>query len=83
MSRKVIEACNNSIKNGVIGEHWVMMTRDKEELMSHETHAKEWSFNTLKAVEAVILLHLIATLRMKSYNINKGKIDSHMNNRET
>ena len=65
-----------------MGEHCVMMTRDEEGPMSHETHAKEWNFNTLKTVEAVILLHLIATLIMKSYNINKGKIDSHMNSRE-
>ena len=32
-SGKVIAACYASVKNGVIGEYWEMMTREKEELM--------------------------------------------------
>ena len=66
-----------------MGEHCVMMTRDKEGPMNHETHAKEWNFNTFKTVESVIRLDLIAILIMKSYNIDNGKIDSHMSSRET
>ena len=61
-SGKVIAACDALVKNGVIGTWWVMMTREKEELMSHEFHSKDWNFNTSKTVEVVILLDLTATL---------------------
>ena len=50
--------------------------------MSHETHAKDCNFNTLKTVEALILLDVIATWIMKSYNTNQGKINTHMNSRD-
>ena len=55
-----------SVKNGVIGSHWVMMTRDTEELTSHGIHAKDCDFNASKIAEAVILLDLIKTVR-KNY----------------
>ena len=38
---KIIVACDASVKNDVMGAWWVMMIRDKEELMRHEMHAKE------------------------------------------
>ena len=50
----------------MMGEFWVTMTRDDEELASHEMHAKDWNLNTSKTEEAVILLDLIETLRMTS-----------------
>ena len=62
---------------------WIMMTREKEELMSYEMRAKCRNFNTLKIAEALLLLDLITTLRMKSCNEDKGKIEFHMDNRET
>ena len=65
-----------------MGAWWIMMAREKEELMSHEVCAKEWNFNTSKTAEAVILLGLIATLRAKVRNTNQGKVDVHMDNKE-
>ena len=58
---KVIAACNDSVENGM-GAHWVMMTKWKEELTSHEMHAKDWNLNYSKKVEALTPLDLIATL---------------------
>ena len=43
---KVIAACDPSVKNVVMVALWVIMARDKEDIMSHEIHAKEWYFNT-------------------------------------
>ena len=59
------------------------MTREKEEVISHKMHAKDWKLNTSKTAEAVILLDLVATLRMKSRKTNQGKGDVYMNNKET
>ena len=35
-SRKVIASCDASIKNGLMVPRWVMMKRDKEELINHQ-----------------------------------------------
>ena len=64
-SGKVIKACDVSVKNGVIGVHSVIMTRDKEEIIRHEMHAKDYDFNESKRAKAVMLLDLITTLRKK------------------
>ena len=64
-----------------MGTWCVVITREKEELMNNEFHAKKWNFNTSKIVEIVISLDLIATLREKDNNTNKGKVDVHMNNK--
>ena len=57
--------------------------KGKEGLMSHDLHAKEWNLNTLKTLEAVILLDLVATLKSKSRNINQGIVEVHMDNKNT
>ena len=49
--------------------------------MSHEMHAKEWHFNTSKTAEGVIFSDLISTLRVKSMNAHKGKVDMHVDNK--
>ena len=61
--RKAIVVCEASVKNVVMGVHWAMMTREKEELTSHEIHAKDWNFNTSKTAETVTQLDLITTLK--------------------
>ena len=66
-----------------MGSYWVMITRENEELTSHEIHAKDWNIDTLKTAEAVILLYSITMLRMISRRINQGKVDIHMDNKET
>ena len=58
------------------------MTREKEELTSHEMNTKEWNFNTSKRAEAVILLDTIATLRVKLRNTNQGKEEVHTDSKE-
>ena len=45
-------------------------------------HATDCNLRMSKITEAVILLNLIATLRIKSHNTNKVKIDVHMYNKE-
>ena len=55
--------------------YWVMITREKEESISHEMHAKDWNFNDSKILDEVFLLYLIVMLRMKSRNTNQGKVD--------
>ena len=45
---KVIVACDASVKNSVMGALWVMMKREREEIIIHEIHAKDWSLNTSK-----------------------------------
>ena len=59
---EAIAACDASVKDEKMGAYWVIMTRKNEKLLSHEMHAKDWSYNTPKNSEAVILLDLIATL---------------------
>ena len=80
---EVIAAYDASVKDGVMGAYWVVMTRKNETLVSHEMHAKCWSYNTPKTVEAVILLKLIATLQSRARNTNNGKVEIHMDNKET
>ena len=81
-ARKVTSACDNSVKNGVMGAFWIMMTRENEELIIYEMHEKDWKLSTSKTAEAAILLDLIATLRIKSRNTNQGKVDVHIDNIE-
>ena len=57
-----------------------MITRDKEELTRHETHAKECHSNTSKTVVAAILLNVIVTLRVKSMSTNQGKSEVPVDN---
>ena len=45
--------------------------KGKEELISHEFHAKEWNFNTSKTAESFTLLDLVVTLRAKARNTTK------------
>ena len=45
---EVISACDASMKDGVMGAYQVIMTRKNEALLSHEMHAKDWSYNTPK-----------------------------------
>ena len=59
-----------------------MTQRDKEELMTHEMHAKDWNFDSSKTEDVVILLDLIATLRIKSRITNQRKAEVHMDNKE-
>ena len=75
---KVIESCDPSIKNGVMGAWWFTTTRDKEELMSQEIIAKEWHVNTSKTVEEDILSDLIAKMRFKPMSPNQGKVEVRM-----
>ena len=65
---EIIEACDASIKDRAMGAYWVKMTKKNEILMSHEMHAKDWSFNTPKTADAVILLDLISMLQSRSWN---------------
>ena len=46
-------------------------------------HAKDWSYNTQKTAELVILLDFIATLQSRARNTNNGKFEIHMDNKET
>ena len=79
---KVIAVYNPSVKIQLWGCAGLCV-REKEELKSHEIHAKDWNLNTSKTAEAEILLDLIATLRMKSWNTNQEKVDVNLNNKET
>ena len=79
---EVIVACDSSVKDGIMGAYWVIMTRKNEKLLSHEMHAKDWSYNTPKTAEAVILLDLITTLQSRAQNTNNGKVEIHMDNKE-
>ena len=65
-----------------MGSWQVMMTTNKQKLISPEIHAKEWNFNTSKTAEAVTLLDLIATLRVKAMNANKGTVEVHVDNKD-
>ena len=58
--------------------YWLTMTKENEILMTHEMHAKDWSFKTLKTAEAVILLDFIAILQSRVRNTNNGKVDVHV-----
>ena len=79
---EVIAACDASVKDGIMGAYWVIMTRKNEKLLSHKMHAKDWSYNTPKTAEAVILLDLITTLQSRARNANNGKVEIHMDNKE-
>ena len=80
---EVIAACDASVKDGVMGAYWVIMTRKNKTLLSHEMHAKDWSYSTPKTAEAVILLDLITTLQSRAQNTNNGRVDIHVDNKET
>ena len=63
---EVIAVCDASVKDGVMGAYWVIMTRKNQTLLSHEMYAKDWSYNTPKTTEAVILLDLIINFTIMS-----------------
>ena len=61
--------------------HWVMMKREKEELISHEMHAKYWNLNNSKTANTVSILDLIVTLRTKWRKTDERKVDVHIDNK--
>ena len=81
-SGKMIAAYDASVKNGLMGACWVMMTRENEKIMNHEMREKDWGHDASKTKEAVMLLDLITTLTKKSHSINQGEIDICKDNRE-
>ena len=72
-SENLIAVCDTSVKNGALGACWMIMTREKEELMNREIRANDWGFNDSKTAEAVVLLYLIQTLRKNHTTLIKDK----------
>ena len=55
----MVEGCDVSVKNTIMGVYWVIIDRDQNILMEKELFTKKWEMNTLRTAEATILLDII------------------------
>ena len=88
----MIEAINNDklqaafdvlTKNGQMGAYQAIInTETKQIVMEKELYSKDWSINTNRAAETIILLDIIAIIQAKSYSITNGRIPKIIDNKK-
>jgi len=81
-TNQAVAGCDASVKNGMIGTAWVLMTRSKRILTEREVYLKDWQVNTEQTVEAIILLNFIQTVYNKAYELEVGVVIISMDNKK-
>ena len=71
---KAVAATNASVKNGQMGESWVMSNMNKRELLSNQLYHKHQINNMAGIAEVIMLLELITVIERKGRGIEEGKI---------
>ena len=74
MQHKAYSALDASIKEAKMGRHQLITNKKKQEIIQNTLFHKRQNNNTIKGVEAIVILELVTVLYKRSRNITSGKI---------
>ena len=62
------------MKEEELGRAWIIMSRNRNEVLANRLYYKEWDDNLSIATEVLVLLELVQVIIKKSRNIREEKI---------
>ena len=71
---KAFAATDASVKDGKMGDCWIIANNVNKDVLSRDLHHKLWEHNSSGLAEVIALLELLTVLKKRGRNMNNGEI---------